>query len=181
MYKLALIVDGQIDRIGYAVDLFPNTSFSDGMPDADFMTAVGAMFVDDNVPFDHATQKIEYVAPFIDGDVVRMMQAVSLTTEELADREASRKRSLLNQITEQAQRALDKFAQDRGYAGIVSVCTYDTSSVPRYAADALRARTLRDQWWEQLNVIVSEVQAGTRPEPTSLNDLLPDLPELTWA
>jgi hypothetical protein len=177
--RYALIEDSVIKQMGLASDIFPNTSLS-GEPDADVLAFFGAMPVEDVLPFDHTTHKMVGVTPYIDGDVVRTVEVMALTTEELAELEAVRKAGILSTVMDQAQAALDKFAQDRGYGGIISVCTYDSSSIPRYAQDALRARTLRDQWWQELNVMHAEILAGTRPEPNGLADLLPDLPALTW-
>lgn len=72
----------------------------------------------------------------------------------------ARKKARIAYFQSEAGRRLDAFAVARGYGSMVSVCTYDTSSVPRYAADAFRARTLRDQWWDILNQIMADVLAG---------------------
>ena len=79
------------------------------------------------------------------------------------------------------QQRLDTFAQARGYDGILSACSYASSSVAKFAAEGRRAVDLRDQTWATANEILGEVQAGTRPMPASLADIEDDLPKLEWA
>lgn len=79
-----------------------------------------------------------------------------------------------------AQSRLDNFAKTRNYDNILSAATYATSTIPKFAAEGQRAVELRDATWAALYQILADVQAGTRPTPTSFADIEPDLPELTW-
>lgn len=79
-----------------------------------------------------------------------------------------------------AQSRLDRWAQSRGYDGILSACTYATSLVPRFQAEGQRAVDVRDQTWAKLYEILAEVEAGTRPVPLNLAEIEADLPSLTW-
>lgn len=79
-----------------------------------------------------------------------------------------------------AQARLDEFARTRNYDGILSACTYATSSVPKFAAEGQRAVDLRDQTWAALYEVLAEVQGGQRPAPVTFSDIEPDLPALTW-
>lgn len=83
-------------------------------------------------------------------------------------------------ITQAAQARLDAFAQTRNYDGILSACTYATSAVPQFSAEGQAAVNARDATWSTLYQIMGEVQAGTRPVPTSFADIEADLPELAW-
>lgn len=177
---VAKISDGVVTEVGSYQSLFPTTSFSVAGPSDEFLESAGAMKVDNEIVFDPAAKKLVPVDPYIDGSVVRTRQLEDLTPEEATAYETNRKALKIGSFQSEAGKRLDAFAVARGYANMVSVCTYDTSSVPRYAADALRARTLRDQWWEQLNVIVADVLAGNRPEPNSFDDIAGELPALTW-
>ncbi|MDP3351800.1 MAG: hypothetical protein Q8S92_22675 [Hydrogenophaga sp.] len=78
------------------------------------------------------------------------------------------------------QQRLDAFAQTRGYDGILSACTYATSSIPRFSVEGQCAVDLRDLTWEAAYQVLAEVQAGTRAMPASLDDIAADLPTLEW-
>ena len=78
------------------------------------------------------------------------------------------------------QRHLDTFALTRGYDNILSACTYATSLIPKFAAEGLCAATLRDSTWAALYSLLAEVEAGTKPMPTSFADVQTTLPELVW-
>lgn len=178
---VAKVVDNAIVELSDYRTMFPNTSFSVSGPDDDFMAQNNLMRVEMAATFDPMTHRAENVTPFIDGTVVRTQIAVPLTAGELTAREQARIQGKIKAFQDEAGRRLDIFAIARGYGSIISVCTYDTSSVPRYAADALRARSLRDQWWEVLNQIVADVLAGNRPEPEKFDDIAGELPPLTWS
>ena len=83
-------------------------------------------------------------------------------------------------IVEQTQQRLDDFAKTRNYDSILSACTYATSTIPKFASEGQYAVNARDNTWATLYIIMGEVQAGTRPMPTSFADVEPLLPVLTW-
>ena len=180
MQKIAKIDNGVVVDVNDYNLMFPNTSFSMTGLDVDFMTENNLMEVLDTRPFNKLTHQLVSVPPYIEVDKVYTVQLEALTPEQQAVQEAARKQALIKSFTEEAQIRLDNFAVGRGYGSMISVCTYDTSSVPRYAADALRARTLRDQWWSVLNQIMTDVLASTRAEPSSFDDIVGELPALTW-
>jgi hypothetical protein len=175
----AKIEDGAVTEVATAQQLFPTTSFPEEGPNQEFLDEVGAMKVDNNLTVTNQ-QKLVTVPAYIDGTVVRTVQVEAKTPEELAAETAARTKKVISGFQTEAGRRLDVFAQERGYGSIISVCTYDSSSVPRYAADALVARTLRDQWWTALNIIMANVIAGNRPVPSSFEDFEAELPELKW-
>ena len=78
------------------------------------------------------------------------------------------------------QARLDAWARTRNYDGILSACTYATSSVAQFAVEGQQAVLLRDQTWAAAYEILAEVLAGTRPMPESLADIEGDLPVLEW-
>ncbi|PZO17621.1 MAG: hypothetical protein DCF26_09335 [Burkholderiales bacterium] len=83
-------------------------------------------------------------------------------------------------FTAAIQNSLDEFAMSRGYDGILSACTYASSSVAKFAAEGRRAVDMRDQTWAAAYVLLAQVQAGTRAMPASLADIEDDLPKLEW-
>jgi hypothetical protein len=84
------------------------------------------------------------------------------------------------EIVAATQARLDAFARTRNYDGILSACTYATSSVPKFKAEGQYCVDARDGTWAPLYTIMSEVEAGTRQMPTGFADVEPSLPQLTW-
>lgn len=87
---------------------------------------------------------------------------------------------LMQSIVAATQQRLDAFARTRNYDGILSACTYATSTVPKFAAEGQYAVQARDATWAALYALLAEVQAGTRPAPASFDDVQPLLPALEW-
>lgn len=83
-------------------------------------------------------------------------------------------------IVSATQQRLDDFARTRNYDGILSLCTYATSAVPKFQAEGQYGVTARDATWATLYQILAEVEAGTRPVPSGYADIEPDLPALAW-
>lgn len=88
--------------------------------------------------------------------------------------------SLQEQVVAATQQRLDDFARTRNYDGILSACTYATSTAPKFAAEGQYAVQARDATWAALYVLLAEVQAGTRPVPDDFEDVAPLLPPLEW-
>ncbi|MDD2711281.1 MAG: hypothetical protein PHU77_00035 [Simplicispira sp.] len=88
--------------------------------------------------------------------------------------------SLQEQVVAATQTRLDDFARTRNYDGILSACTYATSTVPKFAAEGQYAVQARDATWAALYGLLEEVQAGTRPVPAGFGDVEPLLPAMEW-
>lgn len=84
------------------------------------------------------------------------------------------------EIVTATQQRLDDFARTRNYDGILSLCTYATSTVPKFQAEGQYGVTARDATWAKLYEMLAEVEAGTRPMPTGFADIEPELPSLAW-
>ena len=91
-----------------------------------------------------------------------------------------RPEELQAEIVAATQARLDTFARTRSYDGILSACTYATSTVPRFQAEGQYCVEARDATWARLYEMLAEVQAGTRPVPNGFSDVEPGLPALTW-
>lgn len=83
-------------------------------------------------------------------------------------------------VTLSTQKRLDDFAKTRNYDGILSACTYASSTMPNFAAEGQYAVEARDATWAALYTVMAEVQLGTRPMPTGISDVEPLLPALIW-
>ena len=135
-------------------------------------------------------QAIRNLAPnatfAIRGDVIEW-HSHDHPSQAAIDAEIARLRVILpreqhiKRFADEAQARLDRWAQSRGYDGILSACTYATSQVPQFQAEGQRCVDLRDQTWARLYEILAEVDAGTRPVPLSLAEIEADLPVLAWS
>lgn len=88
--------------------------------------------------------------------------------------------ALQAEIVAATQNRLDDFARTRNYDGILSACTYATSSVPKFAAEGQYAVNARDNTWATLYALMDDVMAGQWQMPESFDDVEPLLPTLTW-
>jgi hypothetical protein len=83
-------------------------------------------------------------------------------------------------VVSKTQQRLDTFAGTRNYDSILSACTYITSSIPQFMAEAQYCVNARDATWASLYDLLTEVQTGTRPIPTGFADIEAYLPVLAW-
>ena len=84
---------------------------------------------------------------------------------------------VVNGYIAEVQFYLDSTAQERGYDGILSLCSYATSKNPKFGKEGQAGVEWRDAVWSKCYEILEEVQAGTRTAPT---DIISELPIFTW-
>lgn len=87
---------------------------------------------------------------------------------------------ITNEIITATQKRLDDFAKTRNYDGILSACTYATSTVAKFQSEGQYCVDARDATWSKLYAIMGEVEARTRPMPASYADIESELPVLSW-
>lgn len=87
---------------------------------------------------------------------------------------------IIASLTAQIQQRLDAFAKTRNYDGILSACTYATSTVTKFATEGQYCVQARDATWAAGYVIMEDVLSGARAVPDSIADIEADLPVLTW-
>jgi hypothetical protein len=87
---------------------------------------------------------------------------------------------IIASLTAQIQARLDDFAKTRNYDGILSACTYATSTVPKFATEGQYCVQARDATWAAGYALMDEVLAGSRPVPSSIADIESELPALAW-
>jgi hypothetical protein len=83
------------------------------------------------------------------------------------------------EFSARVQARLDAFARTRGYDGILSACTYATSTNPKFAAEGQYCMQARDATWVTFYGVLNAVQSGQRPVPT-WEELEAELPPLAW-
>lgn len=178
----ALIENASVKKYPYDLrDLklaHPNTSFPAKVDDATFKE-FGAEPVLPSTPpaYDLATQVlVEGTPAFFDDAWHQVWSVRSKTAEELAQH----RQNIQSEVVSATQERLDTFARTRNYDGILSACTYATSTVPKFAAEGQYCVVARDATWRALYTIMAEVQAGTRAMPATFQDIEADLPALSW-
>lgn len=134
----------------------------------------------DNIPSDAVEITAEEHQALIDGQ----SQGKVIVADEngrpiLQDPPPPTTEQIIAQYTAGVQQHLDTFAQTRNYDGILSVASYSTSTVPKFAAEGQYAAEARDATWAKCYEILAAVEAGSRPMPT-LDELLSELPKLVW-
>ena len=80
--EIAIFKDGAY-VVGDYRTMFPNTSFTPDGPNDEFLAEQGAKKLNRFKSYDALTQKLVQVAPYDDGEFVSVVQAESLTAEEI--------------------------------------------------------------------------------------------------
>lgn len=156
----------------------PQVSFPQVIPDACAVEyGVYPLQATDQPTYDLMTSRVVEGIPVQQGEAwVQAWDVVALTPEELQ----AVALELKGDIVAQTQQRLDDFAHTRNYDGILSACTYATSTVPKFQQEGQYCVTARDQTWAVLYQIMAEVEAGTREMPSDFAEIEPQLPVLAW-
>lgn len=182
----AKITNNQVAQYPYSIQMLkqdnPNTSFPNNI-DYDYTSLAGfdvvRVFPTPEPTFNPLAERVTESVPVYNTQESRWEQAWTVSQLSQGQIQANAE-ALMHQITDRVQQRLDEFARTRNYDGILSAATYATSAVPKFAAEGQYAVTVRDQTWAVLYQILADVQAGTRPMPTSYEDIEGELPELVW-
>lgn len=78
------------------------------------------------------------------------------------------------------QTHLDEFAKQRGYDGILSGCTYATSTILKFQKEGQDCVNARDTTWSFSYAHMASVLAGNSPMPASNAELVGLLPPISW-
>lgn len=82
-------------------------------------------------------------------------------------------------LTSVVQEHMDTTARERNYDGILSLCTYATSTNPKFAAEGQAGVEWRDDVWTRCYELLDQVEAGDVTVPTA-SELIGMLPPFTW-
>lgn len=85
----------------------------------------------------------------------------------------------LKMLVDAVQFHMDETARTRNYDGILSLCTYATSTNPKFRAEGQSGVEWRDAIWSKCYQIMEEYYLGQIPIPT-VESLLEELPIFTW-
>lgn len=89
------------------------------------------------------------------------------------------KASTKRRLEQAVQRHLDDTAKERGYDGILSLCTYATSANSKFKAEGQAGVEWRDDVWDYCYGELDKVEAEEREIP-SAEDLVAELPAFQW-
>lgn len=156
----------------------PNVSYP-AQPTNEALASWGVYSITPMLPpaYDARVEKLVELTPqLVFGNWEQTWSVVPLTADEIAERN----KQIREQIVADVQTRLDTFAQSKGYDNIVSACSYATSQHPKYGPEGRYCVTAREQTWDALFAIESDVIAGNRPMPQNYDEIAGELPALSW-
>ena len=145
--------------------LWPNTSVYSQI---DFARGFGFSPVGCDLPLEKGTHFLRPCSVYFAGGGFYNVEVVQRPLEEIKAA-----------VTALVQERLDAFAASRGYDGILSACTYATSTVPKFQSEGLVSVNARDATWAACYAVLAAIQAGERLMPT-MAEFVAELPTLEW-
>lgn len=76
---------------------------------------------------------------------------------------------------------LDQFAKTRGYENFLTLVSYASSPNPKFDAEGKYGIQIRSDMWTKLYEIQAEVEAGIRPMPNTVEEVMQELPTPQWS
>lgn len=130
--------------------------------------------------YNPVTHTVREVTPQeVESELVQRWEVVPLPDDVVAENRTRGAAQLQAACVAAAQAHLDAVAQQRHYDNILSLCTYASSSIRRFAAEGQAGVDWRDACWATGYQVLAEVQAGVRPVPTP-EEFVALLPAIVW-
>jgi hypothetical protein len=127
-------------------------------------------------------QRWQVVSKFVEytdgAGVVHTVQEQEANAINVAQKAS--KQALKNQVVFRTQERLDAFARTRDYDDIKSASSYSGCSVPKFDLEGTYCRDKRAETWQKLYELLEGIETGTRPTPSSFDEIEPLLPPLAW-
>ena len=158
---------------------YPNTSFANPFTPPEVYQYVFP------APAPTYNPEVEYyreIAPALTakGNYEQRWEVFPLPAEQIQANQQAKALRVLEECVASAQQRLDDFAKTRNYDGILSACTYATSTVAKFQSEGQYCVDARDATWSKLYQIMDEVAIGARIKPSGFADIESELPELVW-
>jgi len=115
-----------------------------------------------------------------EGQWIEQWEVVMLPPEAIAANRAMAEQTFKEEVVAATQFRLDAFARTRNYDGILSACTYASSTINKFMVEGQYCVNMRDATWMVLYSLMADVQAGNQPMPATVEDVLAVLPVLEW-
>lgn len=111
--------------------------------------------------------------------ITETIELPDYTPGEVAAQQAEATKRIIDSITAAVQEHLDTTARLKNYDGILSACTYATSTVPAFAAEGQACVEWRDNCWATCYSVMAAVMQGQRAIRTA-EELIAELPHAPW-
>ena len=112
-------------------------------------------------------------------EIIETYEIPDPTPEEVAAAQAAEQKRIIDELTAAVQNHLDAKAKERNYDGILSACTYATSTNAKFQVEGQACVEWRDACWATAYNVMDDVLAGNIDIPTK-EELISKLPELVW-
>lgn len=141
-----------------------------------FLIQQGFLECDEISPTITSTQKYDGMTfeVLIDKVIVTYI-VVDKTPDEILEEQ----NHIIKSLVDVVQNHLDTTARTRNYDGILSLCTYATSTHVKFKSEGQAGVVWRDNVWDKCYQVMNDVLNGLRGIPTG-EELILELPVFTW-
>ena len=140
----------------------------------DEMLLLGWMLL---IPTDYNSDTHKLVPDsYSDNSTEGWQNTIKLTDEEITENAATAFETKVKAMTIAVQAHLDNIAQSWDYDNIISLCTYEGNSNPKYSAEGDVGKAWRSDVWWYCEVELAKIKAGTREVPESNEAFIAELP-----